>query len=80
MGPAALTTILIVMDSQGLMMTLISLLVNLFIVWVVFRNSRWIGAALGEGGSKGFAKVAHLFLAAIAVMMIRVGVFNTIQN
>ena len=78
MGPAALTTILITMDSQGLVMTLASLLTNLLIVWVVFRNSKVIGSALGEGGSRGFAKVAHLFLAAIAVMMIRVGVFNTV--
>jgi multiple antibiotic resistance protein len=78
MGPAALTTILITMDSQGVLMTVASLLVNLFIVWLCFRNSRMIGQALGEGGSRGFAKVAHLFLAAIAVMMIRVGVFNTI--
>lgn len=80
MGPAALTTILITMDSQGLVPTLFSLLSNLLIVWLVFRNSRHIASILGEGGSRGFAKVAHLFLAAIAVMMIRVGVFNTLNQ
>jgi multiple antibiotic resistance protein len=31
---------------------------------------------IGDGGSKAFAKIASLFLAAIAVMMIRVGVLN----
>jgi small neutral amino acid transporter SnatA (MarC family) len=34
---------------------------------------------MGEGGSKAFAKVAALFLVAIAVMMIRVGVQNILK-
>jgi multiple antibiotic resistance protein len=47
--------------------------VNLAIVWIVFMKSSFIYRLMGEGGSKAFAKVASLFLAAIAVMMIRKG-------
>jgi multiple antibiotic resistance protein len=72
-GPAALTTLLIIVDSYGYLAAVISLLVNLFVVWLIFRNSPFVMRCLGEGGSKAFAKVAALFMAAIAVMMIRVG-------
>jgi multiple antibiotic resistance protein len=54
--------------------TLLSLMLNLLIVWVVFRNSKLIRKAIGDGASKAVGKVASLFLAAIAVAMIRSGV------
>jgi len=72
-GPAALTTLLIIVDSYGYMAAVISLLVNLFVVWLIFRNSQIVIRLMGVGGSKAFAKVAALFMAAIAIMMIRVG-------
>lgn len=72
-GPAALTTLLIVVDSYGYSAAVVSLLVNLLVVWLVFRYSAVVIRRMGEGGSKAFAKVAALFMAAIAVMMIRVG-------
>ena len=72
-GPAALTTILILVDSYGYLVAIISLLANLVIVWIVFRNSKHVYKILGKAGAKVFSKVASLFMAAIAVMMIRVG-------
>jgi multiple antibiotic resistance protein len=72
-GPAALTTLLIVVDAYGYVAAVVSLLVNLLVVWLVFRHSAFVMRCMGEGGSKAFAKVAALFMAAIAVMMIRVG-------
>jgi len=74
MGPAALTTILISSKSHGNLYTLIALLVNLAIVWWVFQKSDWFLKFLSKSGSKAVAKVMALFLAAIAIMMIRVGV------
>lgn len=76
MGPAALTTILILTDSFGYLVTIISLLVNLLIVWLVFRYSDIIIRILGNAGARAVAKVASLFMAAIAVMMIRVGLMG----
>jgi len=77
-GPAALTTLLIIVDSYGYIAAVISLLANLLLVWIIFRNSSLILRLMGVGGSKAFAKVAALFMAAIAIMMIRVGLTGMI--
>lgn len=74
MGPAALTTILILVKSHGYALTIASLLLNLGIAWFVFTYSTYILKIIGKSGARAMAKVAALFLAAIAVMMIRVGI------
>ncbi len=79
-GPAALTTILILVDQFGFYMTVYTMLLNFIIVWLVLFYSRYIIRVMGEGGTKAFAKIAALFLAAIAVMMIRVGIVNLIKG
>jgi len=79
MGPAALTSIIIVVDNYGYWMSMISLLLNLLIVWIVFHHSEFMMKIMGVAGSRAFAKVASLFMAAIAVMMIRVGVQNILK-
>ena len=80
MGPAALTTILILVDSHGVPITLTALLANLLIVLIVLLNSKFIIRIMGEAGSQAFAKVASLFRAVIAVMMIRSGIEGIINN
>jgi len=77
-GPAVLTTIIVTVDTYGYIPTITSLVVNLFIVWIVFLKSNFIYRVMGEGGSKAFAKVASLLLAAIAVMMIRRGFMDIV--
>lgn len=79
-GPAALTSILVSSNSYGFWVTLISLLLNLLIVWVVFHNSKRIRKMIGDGASAAMAKVASLFLAAIAVAMIRSGIMFFINS
>ncbi len=74
MGPAALTSILVSSKSYGFWVTLLSLVVNLLIVWLVFSKSKVIRRVMGDGASKAMGKVASLFLAAIAVAMIRSGI------
>jgi len=80
MGPAALTTILISVESVGLRITFVSLVANLLIVYLVFGNADRIVKLMGVAGSKAVAKVMSLFLAAIAVMMIRMGVMGLIEE
>jgi len=48
-------------------------------VWITFSYATMISAFLGKAGSKAFSKIASLLLAAIAVMMIRKGVIDTIS-
>ncbi|MCL5035243.1 MAG: MarC family protein [Bacteroidetes bacterium] len=80
MGPAALTTILILVNSYGYILVTLSLAVNLTIVYLVFNYSDIVTRLLGNAGSRVFSKVASLFLAAIAVMMIRVGITDVISK
>jgi multiple antibiotic resistance protein len=79
MGPGALTAIIIIVDAYGYWISMVSLTLNLVLVWLTFRHSDLVMKVMGEGGSKAFAKVAALFLVAIAVMMIRVGVQNILK-
>ena len=79
MGPAALTSIIIIVDTYGYWISMVSLIINLLIVLITFRNSDTIIRVIGEPGSRAFAKVASLFMVAIAVMMIRVGVQNILK-
>ncbi len=79
-GPAALTAIMILIDSYGFAPTIVSMVINFLIVWIVLRYSGLVIRLIGDGGAKAFAKIASVFLAAIAVMMIRVGISNIINK
>jgi multiple antibiotic resistance protein len=76
-GPATLTTTLLLAPRLGIWLTLASLMVNLAIVWVILRGAEVLERVLGKAGSKALSKVAALILAAYAVMMIRTGVLET---
>lgn len=77
-GPAVLTTIIILLDSYGMILTVTSFVANLLITWVVFSYAAVISNFLGKAGSKAVSKIASLLLAAIAVMMMRNGLVDTI--
>jgi multiple antibiotic resistance protein len=72
-GPALLTALLILVDTVGVTFTLLSLFVNLVLVWIGFQNAdrcmRWVG----KRGMNGVSKIISLLLAAIAVSLIRRG-------
>jgi multiple antibiotic resistance protein len=74
MGPAGLTTILVLVNSYGYVWAVVSLLTNMVIVWLVFDRAGLMTRVLREAGAKAIAKVAALFLCGIAVMMIRSGI------
>jgi multiple antibiotic resistance protein len=72
-GPAVLTLLLIIIHTYGYFSTLLCLVLNLLIVWLVFGQSHRIMRLMKEGGAKGIGKVFALLLAAFAMMMIRMG-------
>ncbi len=74
MGPAALTTVLFLVQSYGYGWAFASLAANMLLVWIVFTQASWITRVMGKAGSRAVAKVAALFLAAIAVMLVRSGI------
>lgn len=73
-GPAAITTVLMLSDLYGVIITAVALVTDLFIVWLFLLWSGSIVRYIGEDGARGLSKVIALLLAAIAVMMIRKGV------
>lgn len=73
-GPASITTMLIQIDAHSLPTVIASLVANLVVVVAVFLCSRSIARVLGTGGMTALSKLVGLFLAAIAVMMMRVGI------
>jgi multiple antibiotic resistance protein len=73
-GPAVLTTLLILTDQYSIVMVIISFIVNLAIAWLLFAQANRVVAFLGQGGVRATSKVVSLFLAAIAIKMIRQGI------
>jgi multiple antibiotic resistance protein len=72
-GPAVLALLLLLVDKYGYFSTILSLVLNLIIVWVVFSRSHLVLRVLKEGGAKGIGKISALLLAAFAMTMIRTG-------
>lgn len=72
-GPAVLTTTLMMLDSFGIIPTFVSLVINMFIVWVTLVKADSIMKLMGAGGTRAFSKIMYILLAAIGVMMIRRG-------
>jgi len=79
-GPATLTTTLVLVGNYGYIPVIGSLIVNILFAWLIFAQAERIIRLIGINGSRAFAKVAALLLAAIAVKMIRTGMFKLFQN
>lgn len=69
-GPATITTLLLLATQFPLYLILISFALNMLITWVVFLSSNQIVRFMGEGGLKAVSRVFSLLLAAIAVSMV----------
>lgn len=73
-GPAVLTTILVLTEHYGVLATLTGLILNLALVWVGLLGATRIIKFAGLKGVIALSKIMAILLAAIAVMMIRLGV------
>ncbi len=73
-GPAVLATLLLLIDLYSTPVVILSFVLNLLIQWLLFRHAGRIVMFLGTTGVNAMSKVVMLFLAAIAVKMIRQGV------
>ncbi|MBI4824469.1 MAG: MarC family protein [Nitrospirae bacterium] len=78
-GPAVLTTILVLIDHYGVLPTLTSLIINLIVVYLSLVGAQRIVRFLGKNGITALSKIMSLLLASIAVMMIRLGIETIIK-
>jgi multiple antibiotic resistance protein len=79
-GPAVLTTILVLVDHYGVLVTIVSLLLNLLLVSIALTSARRVVKFLGTNGITALSKIMALLLASIAVMMIRLGIQGLLKN
>ncbi|MBU2648604.1 MarC family protein [bacterium] len=79
-GPAVLTTSVLFANQYGVTPTALALLANIALAGIVFSLASPIERILGHAGSKILSKVASLFLASIAVMLIRRGIIEIIKQ
>lgn len=73
-GPAVLTTTLMMMNTFGIGATLVSLVLNMAIVWITLVKADLLMKIFGPSGTRAFSKIMYILLAAIAVMMVRHGI------
>jgi multiple antibiotic resistance protein len=75
-GPAVLTTSLVIISEYGLSAALVSIIINVLLAGLIFYSSNILIKILGEAGTKAISKITSLLLAAIAVMLIRKGILQ----
>mgnify|MGYP001126049235 CR=1 FL=1 len=69
-GPATITTLLLLSAQFPLYLVLVSFVLNIIITWAIFMLGNQIVSLIGQGGLKAISRVFSLLLAAIAVSMI----------
>ena len=73
-GPAVLTTSLLLLRQYGLVPTITAVVLNVVMAGVVLWFSQALIRVMGKTGAKTVSKLASLLLAAIGVMMVRKGI------
>lgn len=79
-GPAVLTTSLILLSTFGAFPTIFSIVSNILLCGLILHFSGALSRVLGESGSNTLSKISHLFLAAIGVMLIRRGLLEILTG
>lgn len=77
-GPGVLTTLLLQVGSAGYPVTILALLANYVLGWIILRHCDRVTKWIGRDGTVVVSKIAALLLAAIAVAMIRTGTFESV--
>ena len=77
-GPAVLTSLIVLYGHYGLAATMTAFIANLIITGVVLWAGQLLMKLLGSEGAGVMSKISNLLLAAFAVMMIRLGIQDII--
>ena len=73
-GPGAITTSILNLQTSDILITLVSVLITFIIVWLILRYIEPIYRILGKNGSLVITRVMALLIASIAVQYIIQGV------
>ncbi len=69
-GPATVTTLLLLATQYSTYWVTLAFVLNIAIVYLIFRLSSQFMRFFGQGGIKAFSRISALLLAAIAVNMV----------
>lgn len=78
-GPAVLTTLLLLTPEYGIPVVLVAFVLNLIFAWLVFTQAERIARFMREPGLRAVSQIASLLLAVIAVMMVRKGLVELLS-
>ena len=73
-GPAVLTTLLLLRQHYGVWLTWSAFNVNVLLTWCLLLSAEHVARWLGREGARVVSKVASLVLAAFGVMLVREGI------
>ena len=79
-GPAALATLALLVQSYGYPVTLMALAANMALAFLVLSQADKVGRIFGPAGSEVIAKVANLLLAAFGVSLMRRGLVDYLRK
>ena len=79
-GPALFTTGLLMVQVHGFVPTMLSITVNLALLWLSFRFAEQIARALGSAVLRAISKLVMLLLAALGVMLVRKGILAIVSG
>lgn len=79
-GPATMTTCVVLADIYGKAMVIVAFSLNLVLIALFLLNADKARRQIQPAVARAFSKVMSLFLAAIAVAMLRTGVINMVQT
>ncbi len=73
-GPGAITTTIVTLQTAGILSTLVSIAVVIFLTYLIFRYIDKINSLLGSRGSAVLSMLMAIFIAAIAIQFILTGI------
>ena len=73
-GPGAITTAIFSLQQYGIVITTLAIITTLVITWIILRAVNKIYHFLGKSGALVIAQVNALFIAAIAIQYILMGI------
>jgi multiple antibiotic resistance protein len=72
-GPAVITSVMVLVDLYGPVVTIAALVANLAVCWWVLARAGLVAQVLGRTGARALSKIVSLLLAGIGVHWIRTG-------
>jgi len=72
-GPAVITSAIVLVDLYGSLATVLALLANFLVCWLVLAYVNELSNLLGRTGARALSKIISLLLAAIGVHLVREG-------